>query len=157
MKSVAFACLLAIVSADEEKFMKYITKHGKSYGTRDEYEFRLARFMETDAKIAELNADENQTAVFGHNKFSTWTEKELQRLHGGKTPEKHEQTITLPEPNSWTPINWYERGMVQPIQDQGHCGSCWAFASSSTMESAHAIATGKLDIKLAEQQLVDCS
>jgi len=139
--------------------MKYMTEHGKSYGTREEFEFRLARFIETDAKVAALNADENQTAVFGHNKFSDWTVDELKKIRGGKTPENHEQTISLNEveENSWYPINWVAAGKVQPIQDQGRCGSCWSFATTSVMESVHAIATGRLDTKLSEQQLVDCS
>lgn len=88
--------------------MKYMTEHGKSYGTRDEFEFRLLKFIETDAKIAELNSNESQTAVFGHNKFSDWTDDELKRVRGGKTPENHEQSITFAEveQNSMTAINW---------------------------------------------------
>mgnify|MGYP002775975101 FL=1 len=34
-------------------------------------------------------------------------------------------------------------------------GSCWAFASVATIESAHAIATGTL-VSLSEQELVSC-
>jgi len=53
-------------------------------------------------------------------------------------------------------IDWVSRGKVNPIQDQGACGSCWAFSSIAAMESSHAILTNKL-LKLSEQQLVDCS
>jgi len=39
--------------------------------------------------------------------------------------------------------------MTTPIKDQGHCGSCWTFATTGTVESANAIFKGEL-ISLAE-------
>jgi len=52
-------------------------------------------------------------------------------------------------------VDWRLRGAVNPIQDQGLCGSCWAFSSVAAMEGAHAIKTGTL-LKLSEQQFNDC-
>jgi hypothetical protein len=42
---------------------------------------------------------------------------------------------------------------VTPVKDQGNCGSCWAFASAETMESAWFLKTGKL-VELSPQQCV---
>ncbi|XP_035424812.1 pro-cathepsin H isoform X1 [Cygnus olor] len=42
------------------------------------------------------------------------------------------------------------------LPTQGPCGSCWTFSTTGCLESAIAIATGKL-LSLAEQQLVDCA
>jgi len=49
-----------------------------------------------------------------------------------------------------TSFDWREKNAVSPIQDQGDCGSCWAFSSTAAIEGAHAILAGEL-IKLSEQ------
>jgi len=61
----------------------------------------------------------------------------------------------LPTDNLSKSVDWRTKGAVNAVQDQGQCGSCWAFSSTAAMEGAHFLKTGKL-IKLAEQELVDC-
>jgi len=53
-------------------------------------------------------------------------------------------------------LDWREKGVVTPAKNQEACGSCWAFSATETIESAVAIATGKL-LELAPQQFVSCS
>merc|ERR1711988_1089511 len=57
-----------------------------------------------------------------------------------------------PNPES---VDWRKQGKVTPVKNQGGCGSCWAFSATETVESAYAIATGKL-IELAPQTYVNC-
>lgn len=93
-----------------------------------------------------------------HNKFSDYTEEEYKKMLGlvavptTKGETRHvSNSVDLPET-----VNWVTAGMVNPIQDQGQCGSCWAFSAAASMESAHAISSGTL-LKISEQQFVDCS
>ena len=53
-------------------------------------------------------------------------------------------------------IDWRANGVVRPIQDQGECGSCWAFSTIDVLESYYAIANNGTFVDLSEQQLVDC-
>lgn len=97
------------------------------------------------------------------NQFSDWTDEEytewlgqaettayLKRLSQSANTEKVLfKTLQLP-----TRCDWRE-GKVTKIKNQLNCGSCWAFATVSTVESAYLI-KHNLSLDLAEQELVDC-
>ncbi|VDM40317.1 unnamed protein product [Toxocara canis] len=57
----------------------------------------------------------------------------------------------IPDHFDWRPYN-----VVTPVKSQFKCGSCWAFATVGTVESAYALGTGELR-SLSEQQLLDCN
>lgn len=81
MKTFAIAALLGLVSANEAEFMEYINEYGKSYATREEYQFRLIEYLKTDAAIKALN-EQNLTSVHGHNQFSDMTKEEYRKRLG---------------------------------------------------------------------------
>ena len=53
-------------------------------------------------------------------------------------------------------VDWRKAGIVSAVKDQGHCGSCWAFASTAVIESAVAKASGML-FDLSVQQMAMCA
>jgi len=49
-------------------------------------------------------------------------------------------------------------GCIHPIRDQGHCGSCWAFAASEVLSDRFCIASkGSVNKVLSPQYLVSCN
>ncbi|TYZ63628.1 hypothetical protein PybrP1_008991 [[Pythium] brassicae (nom. inval.)] len=54
-------------------------------------------------------------------------------------------------------VDWSKGNCMAPIQNQGVCGSCWAFASVAAVESAQCIVTGGQSVvKYSEQQVASC-
>lgn len=52
--------------------------------------------------------------------------------------------------------DWRDHNGVTAVKDQGSCGSCWAFASVATVESAILINEGSV-VNVSEQHLVSCN
>jgi hypothetical protein len=57
-------------------------------------------------------------------------------------------------PSSW---DWRDYGVVTPIQNQGSCGSCWAFGTIGSYESCVAVVVGCGPDDLSEEWLLDCN
>ena len=153
------ACKSSQERAVEGMFAEHVSKFGLSFGTKEEYEFRLNLFAQKELEIGNINADpKNKNFRVGHNKFSTWTDDEFKRLLGNKDPVNYTggAVSQLETPDDLpASVDWRTKGALNPVKDQGHCGSCWAFAATACIESHHFIHTGEL-LNLAEQQLVDC-
>lgn len=53
-------------------------------------------------------------------------------------------------------FDWREKGMVSPVKNQAHCGSCWTFSTTGCLES-HALIHLNQKFNLSEQQFLDCA
>jgi C1A family cysteine protease len=166
MKTFAAALFAAVASAKlldaETDFMAYISKYGKHYEDVEEFNLRFERFQAMEEEIRHLKLTQ-KSSKHGHNHLSDWTIAEKQSLLGLKNmsqPVKDNKKFgakvgnqTLPTSVDWRTVT---PAVVNPVKDQGQCGSCWSFASTAVMESAHAIFHGVL-YSLSEQNLVSCS
>ena len=144
-----------VMTAADYEFIKYVAKHGKSYGTRQEYNFRAAQFKETLTAIDVCNAEET-TQTCGVNYMADYTKEEMKRMNGYKAANKTTFNYAeLDTSNLADTVNWVTKGAVTPVKNQGQCGSCWAFSTTGSVEGAEFLATGTLK-SFSEQQLVDC-
>jgi C1A family cysteine protease len=98
----------------------------------------------------------------GLNQFADVSVDEFKEkyIYGYKTPvlkgSSCKPFTTYPNKEDPPSYDWTENHVVNPIRDQGQCGSCWAFATTANAESVWAISKGRL-YDLSEQFLVDCA
>jgi len=149
-------CDTAVISSKiEQNFIEHIAAYGISYGTSEEYKFRLAEYSAKDAEYQKINADENNTFTVGHNQFSTWTASEYKKLLGARVEANPQRVTYLDSNNTDAEVDWRTKGAVNAVKNQAQCGSCWAFSAVAAMEGHNFIQNGKLE-SFAEQELVDC-
>ena len=137
------------------EFMEYLTLHGKSYVTMEEFETRRSMYLQIDELIKAHNSSDSSFKL-GHNQFSDMTDYERSKLNGFKHSKKETAPVLLDVENTPAEIDWRTKGAVTPVKNQGSCGSCWAFSATGALEGAHQIKSGELT-SFSEQQLVDCS
>jgi len=140
-------------------FASWALMHGKSYNGDSEYSVREQIYNDNVAKIEAHNAL-NSTYSMTVNDFADLTEEEFVAQYTGllAAPRSLSDVNLGSVPEFATlddEVDWVKNGAVNPIKNQGQCGSCWAFSTVGTLESAYQIAAGKL-YSFAEQQLVDC-
>jgi cathepsin L len=145
-------------------FQQFKTTFNKKYTSEQEHKFREMVYQSNLKKIQAINSNPKYTWKAAVNRFADLLPAEMKPLLGlnrnarffsqstrvASNPSK-DFLQNLPES-----IDWREKGIVNPVRDQGACGSCWAFSAVSALESHIALQTGKL-LSFSEQQLVDCA
>merc|ERR1719424_262645 len=115
----AIACLIGAASATlldqtqihaERAWFNHVDQEGLSYGTKEEYEFRMAIFMDTYAVVEAHNANPNKTHTLATNFMSTWTADERKRLNGYRAPSEEQmhmmkvqqkEFVDIPSSKDW--------------------------------------------------------
>jgi len=176
---VVFVALNVVVEVNansvnwHKEFQGWMTHWKKNYKPNtNEYNSRLNNYKWNVGQAGRMNA-KNPHAQFGATKFSDLSQEEFEmQFLGSRPPNSHHGrsfpvmgNITTNEPHpvfrskrttpnaaNW---DWCEVGVITPVNDQGGCGSCWAFSAMETIESYHALRSGKL-VDMSAEQIVDC-
>ncbi|OQR89653.1 cysteine protease family C01A [Achlya hypogyna] len=125
-------------------------------------EVELVRFQATKATVAQLNKDHPDATFTLDNPWVLLTDDEFAAFvrggAGGRLATESNTTsvdLTAAQLEAGDK-DWTGHKCLSPVRNQGTCGSCWAFAATGAVESAHCLATGTL-MDFSEQQLVSCA
>jgi len=178
LKCLVFSCLGVTLGLGEaspqttdEAFAAFIVKHRRTYKQNsNEFEMRKAIFESVMHRVEKHNKQPGRTWKARINKFADRTHDELAKLRGWKgnnrpghsgaprdVPNTAQFISTsrkvhqLPDEHSWMNLT-----SVKEVQDQGGCGSCWAFASATVLR-AHSEIWMKNPRKFSVQQIVSCT
>uniref|UniRef100_A0A1J3JYF4 Germination-specific cysteine protease 1 n=4 Tax=Noccaea caerulescens TaxID=107243 RepID=A0A1J3JYF4_NOCCA len=152
-------------------YLQWSAEHGKTNNNNNgiiNQEDKRFNIFKDNLKFIDLHNDNNKNATYklGLTRFADLTNDEYRSLYLGARTEpargiakaknvnlKYLAAVKgeeLPET-----VDWRQNGAVNPIKDQGTCGSCWAFSTAAAVEGINKIVTGEL-LSLSEQELVDC-
>jgi len=143
------------------QFTAFESQYQRAYSS---HSVRMAKFetFKSNLKAAqELNLLHAGKAQFGVTKFADMTAEEFATkiLMTNYTDPIMPPTNVAAELKGviYPPtLDWRTMDMVSPVQNQGECGACWAFATTGEIESQWRIGGESPDIQFSAQQMVDC-
>jgi len=162
----AIALATTTAYADIPTFESWMEQHQFHWekGTA-EFAQRKALFMQRVEEVIAHNSNPKKSYTKGFNKFSAMTSVEMKTSLTGAIPEmlgshtpknaKASGLVMKDVKDLPTSVDWRQKGVVTPVKDQGHCGSCWAFSTTESLEAHIAIETGLL-FDLSPQQIASC-
>lgn len=161
--SILVAYAQPLSSQDLLHWNNFKVTHGKSYKSQEEENARQKIFLENLKKIQshnKLHEEGKKTYSLKMNQFGDLTHDEFNKLMNTKTQRSKNPHMPVysPPSNEVLPesVDWRTKGAVTGVKYQGHCGSCWAFSTTGSIEGQMFLKKGK-HVVLSEQQLVDCS
>ncbi|EGR34723.1 papain family cysteine protease, putative, partial [Ichthyophthirius multifiliis] len=132
------------------KWTHFKQKYNKKYSDTDFEVYRIQVFAEN---LQRIKGDSTKEVT----QFMDLTTEEFKQIYLN-LKIKQVSPVTIHTPSNNTYFDWQSENKVSALKDQGQCGSCWAFSTTGSVESALILAE-KADqtINLSEQELIDCS
>lgn len=162
-----FLSLIALIVSwrqdQEAKFEEWKVSFNKNYATPDDEEKAKTSMLENDEKIEEHNKRFKQgkeSFARGLWKRSDLSFQEKKKVLAGakEIPSNSSNTLQAArkrfKASSPSSVNWTALGMVNGVEDQRTCGSCYAFATVGVVEGVMLKNGDKT--RLSVQQIIDC-
>lgn len=169
-----------------QRFAAWAAKHGRNYKNADEHTKRLEAWKKKDDEYTALNQNPDNTFKLDHSPISDLLPEEFAALllppelvHQtlAQTFAQEESECVCPEGCGSCDCNDFGIGQpdggldwrtaannpaglnaVNPVDSQGMCNSCWAFALTAQQETQNYIQNPSQGLhKYSEQQLIDCN
>jgi len=173
MRTILSAVLLLVANVvltlahpdHSDSWEEFKLKYNKKYESEEDETYRQSVWTSTVEMISEHNAEfqaGEHTFNIGENELADLTPDEIKERMNGlvANTDSEEDGVVMVTESELAKLNktvdWRAKGYVTEVKNQAHCGSCWAFSATGSMEGAHFKSTGKL-VSLSEQNLVDCS
>jgi cathepsin L len=156
----------ANLSVDKVSFEAFVKQYHPlvSEGS-SEWNERKQLFEASISQIREHNSKKSSYKM-GLNKFSASTTSEkavvlgrradMERVHEPKKLISGHDFDMKPVSELPTHIDWREKGLASATKDQGHCGSCFAFAAAGMLEDYLYLSSG-LMYNLSPQMAASCT
>nr|AOH96646.1 cathepsin L-like protein [Paragonimus pseudoheterotremus] len=155
---LACACAVSTVRVPDnarDLYEQFKRDYGKIYANDDD-EKRFAIFKDNLVRAQTYQMHERGTAKYGVTQFFDLTPEEFAAKYLSSPIDDQVEHVQLNDLKAAPErIDWREKGAVAPVEDQGWCGSCWAFSVAGNIEGQWFLKTGQL-VSLSKQQLVDC-
>ncbi|XP_065139808.1 cathepsin S, ortholog 1 [Paramisgurnus dabryanus] len=149
-----------------DQWITWKSQHNKTYRNTKEEVYRRSIWEKNFQDVLKHNEEADvglHTFTLGLNHLSDMTADEVNpSLNGLMEEDFSDMNLTLSPStpalhlNLPSRVNWTEHGVVSPVQNQGMCGSCWAFSAVGALEGQMKRKTGVL-VPLSPQNLLDCS
>lgn len=171
MKPLLFTAFLLIFVAStveawrsdqQAKFKEWKAKFNKSYTSPADEQKAMDKMLTNQDEIDK----HNQKFKAGKETFERglWKRSDLsfdekkQLLAGAKSLESNSSKLLQAAPSKFkaapASLNWTDLGLVNAVDDQKMCGSCYAFASVGVVEGV--MLRKNSSTRLSVQQIVDC-
>ena len=172
MKSLSFLIIFVVLVVvaecqrsyeDHRNFKDWCKKHNKKYGTQEEQDRAMDNLMSHKKTIDAHNKEYREgkkSFKMGLSEHHDMTMDEIIKYRTGVMQDdskKSKRSIyAAPNyPKAPASVDWRENGLVTEVQDQGACGSCWAFSAAAVVDAV--IRKQKRHRHASVQQLISCS
>jgi len=153
------------------RFQAYMENFNKTYEDEDETMYRFKAFLENEEKISRWNELEG-ALVYGWTEYADLYQEEFEAMflmetnmtNWIQTQNYSEQGFDVRRRYQYTNFSWLNlENMVGPVQNQGPCGSCWAFTTAAIVGTARQVKISRRGtglgnyIVLSAQEVLDCT